>query len=564
MTPSVPDLAASDAPARRPWHPLSLLLVLALWLSSAGNLPLWRAMWALTDAHGLRTWLGLVGFALIVLSATAVLLSLLVWPRWRKPAGVVLLMVAAANSYFMITYGVVIDPTMMANTVQTDVREVRDLLSWNMLLVLALGVVLPGWWWWRQPVQNLPTRRLVGRQLGLAALAALVLLVVVWASFQDLASTMRNHKSMRYMLNPFNTLYASSRLVVGQTAQVRMPLQPIGEDAALARAPGGAQQPPLIVLVVGETVRAANFGLGGYARDTTPQLRQLQGTGELTYFSNVSSCGTNTQVSVPCMFSHLGREANAKNDIPYENLLDVLQRAGMQVLWLDNQSGCKGVCDRVANASTLALKDPTLCPDGECFDEIMLRVLPERLAQLEKERGAGPASAGTVVVLHQMGNHGPAYYKRTPADKKVYQPECQTNVLQNCPAQEIVNAYDNAVLYTDHLLSQTVRWLKSQPRPTAMLYVSDHGESLGEKGLYLHGMPYMMAPKEQTHVPMALWLSKPLQSQLGWDGACWKKQAAEQVSHDHYFHSVLTLAQVKTRMHKPELDVFSACASRPS
>jgi lipid A ethanolaminephosphotransferase len=213
-----------------------------------------------------------------------------------------------------------------------------------MLVVLALGVVLPGWWWWRQPVQKLPARRLVGRQLGLATLAALVLLVVVWASFQDLASNMRNHKSLRYMLNPFNTLYASARLVAGQTTQASMTLQPIGEDAVLARATGSAQQPPLIVLVVGETVRAANFGLSGNARDTTPLLRQLQGSGELAYFSNVSSCGTNTQVSVPCMFSHLGREANAKNDIPYENLLDVLQRAGMQVLWLDNQSGCKGVC----------------------------------------------------------------------------------------------------------------------------------------------------------------------------------------------------------------------------
>lgn len=562
MTPTSSDLAPAVALLRRPWHPLSLLLVLAVWLSTLGNLPLWRAMWALTDTHGLRTWLGLVGMLLIVLSATTVLLSLLVWPRWRKPAGVLLLMVAAANSYFMFTYGVVIDPTMMANTVQTDVREVRDLLSWSMLVVLALGVVLPGWWWWRQPVQKLPVRRLLGRQLGLAALGTLLMLVVIWASFQDLASTMRNQKSMRYMLNPFNTLYASARLVIGQTAQARMPLQTIGEDAVLVRAPGSSQQPPLIVLVVGETVRAANFGLAGYARDTTPQLRQLQGSGELAYFADVSSCGTNTQVSVPCMFSHMGREAYAKNDTPYENLLDVLQRAGMQVLWLDNQSGCKGVCDRVPNASTLDLKDPALCPDGECFDEIMLRVLPERLAELDKARGSGPAAAGTVVVLHQMGNHGPAYFKRTPADMKVYQPECRSKVLQDCPAQEIVNAYDNAVRYTDHLLSQTVRWLKSQPRPTAMLYVSDHGESLGEKGLYLHGMPYMMAPKEQTHVPMVMWLSKPLQSQLGWDGACWQKQAAESISHDNLFHSVLTLAQVKTRWQKPELDVFAACASR--
>ena len=562
MTLTSADLAPAAAPVPRSWHPLSLLLVLAVWLSTLGNLPLWRAMWTLTENHGLRTWLGLAGMFLIVLSATTVLLSLLVWPRWRKPAGVLLLMVAAANSYFMFTYGVVIDPTMMANTVQTDVREVRDLLSWSMLVVLALGVVLPGWWWWRQPVQKLPARRLVGRQVGLAAVATLLLLVVVWASFQDLASTMRNQKSMRYLLNPFNTLYASARLVIGQTAQARMPLQTIGEDAVLVRAPGSSQQPPLIVLVVGETVRAANFGLAGYARDTTPQLRQLQGSGELAYFADVSSCGTNTQVSVPCMFSHMGREAYAKNDTPYENLLDVLQRAGMQVLWLDNQSGCKGVCDRVPNASTLDLKDPALCPDGECFDEIMLRVLPERLAELDKARGSGPAAAGTVVVLHQMGNHGPAYFKRTPADMKVYQPECRSKVLQDCPAQEIVNAYDNAVRYTDHLLSQTVRWLKSQPRPTAMLYVSDHGESLGEKGLYLHGMPYMMAPQEQTHVPMVMWLSKPLQSQLGWDGACWQKQAAESISHDNLFHSVLTLAQVKTRWQKPELDVFAACASR--
>ena len=305
MTLPLADRSPSDAPARRPWHPLSLLLVLALWLSTAGNLPLWRALWALTDNHGLRTDLGLLGFGLIVMAATTVLLSLLVWPRWRKPVGVLLLLVAVANSYFMHTYGVVIDPTMMANTVQTDVREVRDLLSWSLLAALALGVVLPGWWWWRQPVQQLPTRRLLGWQLGLAGLALVLMLVVIWASFQDLASTMRNHKSLRYMLNPFNTMYASTRLVVGHTAQVSLPLQPIGQDAALARTSGAGEAPPLIVLVVGETVRADNFGLGGYERDTTPQLRQLQGSGELAYFSNVTSCGTNTQVSVPCMFSYL-------------------------------------------------------------------------------------------------------------------------------------------------------------------------------------------------------------------------------------------------------------------
>jgi lipid A ethanolaminephosphotransferase len=169
----------------------------------------------------------------------------------------------------MTAYGVVIDPTMMANTVQTDVREVRDLLSGSMLMVLLLGVALPGVWWWRQPVQQWPAMRLLGRQLGLALLTLVLMMVVIWASFQDLASTMRNHKSLRYMLNPFNTVYASGRLLVGQTTQARMSLQPMGEDAAVVSL-GAAGAPPLIVLVVGETVRAANFGLAGYVRDTTP------------------------------------------------------------------------------------------------------------------------------------------------------------------------------------------------------------------------------------------------------------------------------------------------------
>ena len=541
----------------RPFHPLTALLVLALWLSTLGNLPLWQALWALSPAHSWRSMVGLLGFAGLVMSVITVFLCLVVWPGWRKPLGLVLLAVAASNSYFMLSYGVVIDPTMMANTAHTDAREVIDLLSWSMLWVLALGVVLPGWCWWRLPVQSVPAGRLLGRQLGLAALALVVLTVVVWASFQDLASTMRNHKTLRYMLNPLNTVYASGRMLVGQTAQARMPLQPIAEDAAMARSATAPGASPLIVLVVGETVRAANWGLGGYARDTTPQLRQLQTQGELAYFSDVSSCGTNTQVSVPCMFSHLGREAHAKNDIPYENLLDVLQRAGMNVLWLDNQSGCKGVCDRVPSANTQSLTDPELCPGGACLDGMLLRVLPERLAALEAS--AVKPAVGTVVVLHQMGNHGPAYYKRSPADQKPFQPECQTNVLQDCAAPEIVNAYDNAVRYTDALLGQTVAWLKTQARPTALLYVSDHGESLGEKGLYLHGMPYVMAPQEQTHVPMALWLSKPWLAQRGWDTACWKQQATQPLSHDHLFHSVLTLAQVQTSLYQRGLDVLAAC-----
>ena len=534
-------------------------LILALWLSTVGNAPLWLAMLGLPESNYPGAWLGIAGFGLVVLAATVVLLSLVIWPRWRRPVGLVLLAVAAGNSYFMSSYGVVIDPSMLANAVQTDAREARDLFSWSMLPVFLLGVVLPGWWWWKQPVQQVRAGSLVLRQIGLAALATLLLLVMVWLSFENLASTMRNHKSLRYMVNPFNTVYATTRLVVGQTAHASQAVQPIGADATLLGQASDVNRSPLMVLVVGETARAANVGLAGYARDTTPRLKQLQDRGELVYFSDVSSCGTNTQVSVPCMFSDLGREGYGKSDTPFENLLDVVQRAGLAVLWLDNQSGCKGVCDRVPHAETRELKDPELCPDGECFDEEMLRVLPERLRQLDPVRRA----RGTVVVMHQMGSHGPAYYKRTPTDFKVFMPECRSNVLQECSGQEIVNAYDNSVRYTDHFLGQTVAWLKNQKRPTALVYLSDHGESLGEKGLYLHGMPYAMAPKEQTSVPMAAWFSKPMLGRLGWDQSCWLGQAGQPITHDNLFSSMLTLTQVQTHLYQPKLDVFSACPSGP-
>ncbi len=543
--------------ARSPWHPTALLAVLTAWLATVGNLPLWLAVWQLPETQGARALSTLGGLVLLLLGLLGVFLSLLVWPRWLKPVGVLLLVMATSSSFFMLTYGVVIDTSMLANVVQTDVREVRDLLSWPMLAALVFGVLLPGIWLWQQPVRDVGARSVAIRQLGLALGSLALALVMIWLSFQDLASLMRNHKHLRYMANPFNSVYAVVRLSVGQAAQATRPLQVIGEDARLLAAGTDEKTAPLMVLVLGETVRAANFGLNGYARDTTPQLRQLQDQGDLVYFSDVTSCGTSTQASVPCMFSHLGKAAYERSEQRFETVLDVLQRAGLAVLWIDNQSGCKGVCARVPHVETTALKVPQWCESGECLDEVMLNELPKQLAALDPARRA----KGTVVVMHQMGSHGPAYYKRSPAALKQFKPECSSHALQNCPPEQIVNAYDNSVLYADHFLSQTVKWLQAQNRPTSLMYVSDHGESLGEKGLFLHGMPYSMAPKEQIHVPMVVWLSKPLQRQRGWTTACLKSQADKPLSHDNLFHSLLGLAQVQTGLAQPALDIFAGCST---
>ena len=544
---------------RAPWHPTALLLILALWLATVGNLPLWKALWRLPETHGLQAVLTLGSLVLVVLAATVLLLGLFIWPRWLKPAGIALLLITASSSYFMSSYGIVIDPSMLTNVVQTDMGEALDLLSWPLVVTLALGAVLPGIWWWRQPVRTVGTGRLLAQQLGTGLLGLVVAIAMLWISFQDVASLMRNHKTLRYMINPFNSVYAVARVSVGRAAQAQQVLEPIGMDAHLTAPGNSVDTSPLIVLVVGETARAANFGLGGYTRDTTPLLKQLQSEGDLVYFSNVSSCGTNTQTSVPCMFSPQGRETFDGGDTHQENLLDVLQRAGLAVLWLDNQSGCKGVCDRVPHADTRNLNLPDICPDGECFDEAMLRALPDELARLDPERRA----RGTVVVMHQMGSHGPAYYKRSPPAMKLFQPECTSNALQECPPEQLQNAYDNSLRNTDHLLAETVRWLQTLQRPTALVYVSDHGESLGEKGLYLHGMPYRMAPTEQTHVPMLAWASKALQQTQGLRLECLKGQAAQPWSHDNLFHTMLGLARVGTTALDGKLDMLAPC-TRPT
>lgn len=501
----------------------------------------------------------LAGLGLLAGGATAALLSLMVWPFAYRLLASVLVLVTAFNTHFMLQYGAVIDPTMLANVVQTDAREVRDLLSPVLLFTVLLVAGVPLWWIWRRPLRSRHWLAQTGRNAGGVALGLLVAVLVALLTYQNLASLMRNHKDLRYMINPLNSVYAATRLVAAQLPRQVKALQPVGEDAHLGASYAQQARPPLLVLVVGETARAQNWGLSGYARPTTPALARWQAQGDLVNFSQVQSCGTNTQVSVPCLFSPLTRAQGGDQTAEHENLLDVLQRAGLAVLWLDNQSGCKGVCDRVPHASTRELSLPGVCADGECFDEAMLPGLDERIAALDPQRRA----RGVVLVLHQMGSHGPAYSQRTPASRKLFQPECSSNTLSECAPDQLVNAYDNTIAYTDHFLGQTLQWLQTQADQgrydTGLLYVSDHGESLGENNLYLHGLPYAFAPDQQTRVPMVTWLSAGLQQRSGVRAGCLRQQAARPLSHDHVFHSVLGLMDVQTAVLQPALDLYKPC-----
>lgn len=526
----------------------TLTLLTSLWLVATGNIPFWRAVSQATGDPTADNALFLLSLPLVVLAWVYLLLSVLTWGRATKAVLGAALLVSAAVSYFVRIYGIVVDPTMIDNVVQTHAAEATELLSWRLLgwmlaygalpaLIIARVRVVAGPW----------TRELGVKVLGMAA-AVVCLAITLLLEYQSYASLVRNHRELRVMLVPHNIVTAAYGSLKRHLAAPAV-LEVVGADATRAAAAAHGDRPMLTILVIGESARAANFSLYGYPRPTN---RELARQGVLS-FSDVSACGTSTAVSLPCMFQDVGRAGyDDSRSRRREGLLDVLQRAGIAVLWRDNNSGCKGVCDRVPYEDLSRMQVPGLCRDGECHDEILLHGLQARIEKL---------GGDAVIVLHMHGSHGPAYYLRYPPAFEVFTPVCNTNEFDRCPRQSIVNAYDNTLLYTDHVLSRAIDLLRrNAPRfDSALLYVSDHGESLGEHGLYLHGIPYALAPREQIRIPMLLWLSEGLRKRRGIDTTCLEARRYEPLSHDQLFHSVLGLSKVRTAVYRPERDLFRQC-----
>jgi len=537
------------------WHPAWLAVVSSLWLASVGNIALWMQVHQLPEVSGLRGFAFAIGFGAIITAALTLVLSLFNWRWLLKPVLTVFFFSAASGAYFMMSYGIVIDSSMITNVIQTDTKEALDLMNWRMLISFFLLGLLPSWLLWKTPVKSLRWAQQIFSNILTGAASIIVIVAVLLAIFQDYASIMRNHTQLRYLVNPLNSFYAIGMVATKPFQRNNQTLLPMGRDAKVA-ALKQSDKPPLLLLVLGETARMGNFGVNGYERPTTPELAKEN----IISLKGVMSCGTSTATSVPCMFSHLGKEEFEGRKNNYESLIDVLNHAGFAVLWIDNQSGCKGVCERVPQAITKELKHPTLCKNGECFDEIMLHELDQRVQALPADRRA----KGVVVVMHQMGSHGPAYYKRVPDNFRRFQPECKSNALQECSREQVVNSFDNTILYTDYFLAQAIQWLKKSEATSApaLLYVSDHGESLGENNVYLHGLPYRVAPDVQKRVPWITWLSPRFEKQSGLINTCLKNKTDAALTHDNYFHSVLGLMNVSSEVYQETLDVHASCRSK--
>ncbi|MFS2067214.1 phosphoethanolamine transferase [Pseudomonas sp. CT11-2] len=530
-------------------RPEWVTLVSSAFLLAGFNLVLWQHLFDITAADGQGIVMR-VAFGLMILAAFNIVLTLLAFRPVMKPVLTLIFLISAGVAYFMSQYGVLIDAGMLRNFAETNATEVRDLLSLKLFVYIVLLGVLPSWLLWKIPVNYRRWHRELLSKVLVSVASVAVIGGVALVNYQGLSSLFRNHHELRLMVVPSNYIGASFGYLREQVVSARQPFAKLGEDAQKKPAWQAHDRKSLTVLVVGESARAENFGILGYDRDTTPKLSKESG---LIAFTDVHSCGTETAVSVPCMFSNMGRKdydaSKAKNQ---EGLLDVLKRAGLEVIWRDNQSGCKGTCDRVTVDDVSDLKDPVLCANSECRDEILLQGMQHFIDTLNKD---------TVLVLHQMGSHGPEYFKRYPKEYEHFTPVCESNALNNCSRESIVNGYDNTLVYTDHVLSTLIDLLRSNQGKvdTAMLYLSDHGESLGEYNLFLHGTPYMLAPEQQKHVAMLAWFSDSYQKSFSVDTHCLQQNREKPLSQDNLFHSMLGLLEVNSTVYNPGLDMFAGC-----
>jgi lipid A ethanolaminephosphotransferase len=517
------------------------------------NLSFWRATIA-------AMWHPTIGAAifmasLFVLVLTAQTILLLLFPtRALRAVASALFVVAALSSYFCNTYGVIMNKDMMRNALQTDAAEVSGLLTTSLVAHVILLGLIPAVLVWRVRLPSTGWRTQVKQRAGFVVAALALSVAGLFASSANYAVFLREHKPIRYTLNPVAPISSLASLLGGKDHRaVGLPL--LDPAGAVRRVAPPHAKPLVVFLVIGETARSANFQLSGYSRPTNPRLGALD---DLVYFPHALSCGTSTAISVPCIFSHLGRDQFVVDEADRNlNLLDTLAQAGLEVEWRDNNAGCKGVCARVARQVGYGdRRDPDLCAHSYCYDEIMLTDLSSRLATLTRD---------SVIVFHQIGSHGPAYSERYPPAFDIFKPACRSNELQRCTTEEITNAYDNTIAYTDHVLAKQIELLRAAADrvDSVLLYSSDHGESLGEQGVYLHGLPYRFAPRTQKEVPMLLWTSPGYAERAHLRPGCLMSQAGTEISHDNIYHTVLGAAEVRDEVYDARLDILSACRVAP-
>lgn len=525
------------------------LIIFALFFVLTQNIAFWRNVFEIVPFNSKNDYIFIALLFLFLSSLTVIFFSLILWPRITYPLLTLLIILAGLFNYFSFHYKIYMDREMLTNIIETNSSEVIDLLSIKLLLWISISTLLPLILLTRIKIVPVSFFKSVFQRAALITGASIILALIAFGFYKDFASFIRNNKPIVKLIMP-SSIFASSISYAQQNYAKKYPFKEIANDAKFIPNPTSKKQ--LMIMVVGETARKQNFSLNGYTQFTNPKLSTQE---NLLSFKNVTSCGTATAVSVPCMFSLLTRsEFDKKRAESQENVLDIIQKAGYKILWRENDNGCKDVCNRVPTAHVAEYTDALPAANGFYYDEYLLTDLESYISNQNNEN--------LLIVLHMNGSHGPTYYQRYPEAFRKFTPTCDTNRIETCSTESLVNTYDNTILYTDYVLNQTIELLRKydDQYETSMLYISDHGESLGEKGMYLHGAPYIIAPLEQISVPLIFWANQSFYQNRGINLHCLQEKSFEkEYSHDNIFHTLLGLLHIKTDVYQAKLNIFNGC-----
>lgn len=527
--------------------------LLALYFALVLNLPIYKELQHIFSQMEAVKVGFIITIPLFFFAALNLIFNVFSWPFITKPFFMLLLVSSALVSYASFNYGTIFTPDMITNIMQTDSSEAGSYLStYSVVWFVVLGL-LPALLLAMVKVKRQSALMMVGQKMASMLVSALVIVAIAGLYYQDYASVGRNNSYLKRVIVPTEFVGSTYKYIHRTYFYTPEPYQEIGLDAhqtpmALEQA---KTKPTLLVLVVGETARSHNYQLNGYDRETNPFTSKLG----VISFQDVRSCGTATAVSLPCMFSILTHDTYSHDKAAnQDNAIDILKRAGVSMIWEDDDGGDKGVANRIERQMMNRHNVDAQCDGDTCYDMVLLNGFDKNVEQLDGNR---------MIALHLIGSHGPTYYKRYPKEMAVFQPDCPRADIENCSREQIVNSYDNTIRYTDYVLSQLIKRLTKLESKynTALIYLSDHGESLGEDGMYLHGAPYSIAPDLQKTVPLIVWMSPGFEKVKHINRDC-LQQKAQQIdthSHDNLFHSLLGVMDVKTQVYQDDLDIFASC-----
>jgi lipid A ethanolaminephosphotransferase len=418
--------------------------------------------------------------------------------------------------YFVNTYGVIIDESMIGNVLNTNYEESSSFFSIKLIVYIIFLGILPGIYIIKVDIIKVAFRKF----LTLSSLTLLFIGVLVFANACNWLWIDKNSKQLGGLAMPWSYSVNTALFYIHKYKKNE-------KEILLPNAIITNNQKSVVVLVIGESARSENFSLYGYKKNTNPLLSKIP---NLFHF-NANSCATYTTAGVKCILEH------TNTDDLYEILPNYLYRNNVDVVWRTTNWGEPPVhIEKYQNRDVLK-KD---CKGEECnYDEVLLTGLKEQILASKKDK--------ILIVLHTSTSHGPTYSKKYPPAFETFKPVCNSVELGKCSREELLNAYDNTIVYTDYILSKVIEDLKQlKEYKSAMIFVSDHGESLGEKNLYMHGVPISFAPKEQYEIPFIVWVSDH-SKQL---------KMNKTLSQNHVFHSVLNFLNIQSPIYNEEMNIF--------